>query len=755
MDPESRGKGESREIPKPRTLSDRLSEVARSSFVGRKKELAVISEAIKAAQLPFMVAFVHGPGGIGKSSLIKAALSDVGAEVQSYFMDCREIEPTPQGFQAALGNALGMGESEPDFRSVVGRLGEMEERTVLALYRYETFGLMDTWLRQEFMPALSENVFTIIAGRQAPNSAWFTTPGWHGLFREIELRELSADDAQIMLESRGLTSSEVERVKGFARGHPLALEMASAAIRTQPDLEITEGPPPKVLQQLTQAFLAGLPEKTTEVVEATSVVRRVTEPLLEALFADSNVRELFYNLQVLPFIDVTSDGLIFHDVVREVISKDLASRSPERYRSYRSHALRFLSKESRQAVARGLWQYTADLLYLIENPTVRDAFFPEGGTELRVEPASASDAGDILAITENSEPEESAQLIERWLDRHPETFFVARTRDGKPEAFYIAFEPSTVDHNILEEDPLTFAWISHLDEDPVADGERVLFIRRWLDRATGEDPSPAVGACLLDLKRAYMELRPSLRRVYAAVEDFATLAPILTPVGYTLLKKANVALGGTTYQSILLDFGPSSVDGWLEKVIGAELGVDTTHVEETKRTESPLNKHGRILTTVLFTDIVGSTERAVKLGDKRWRDIVEGHHALVRSELAKFQGREIDTAGDGFFAIFDSPAQAVQCASSISNLVGQFGIEIRAGLHLGECEATGNAVRGIAVHTGARVAAKAGAGEVMVSSTVKDALAGSDICFENRGTHTLKGIPGEWHLFAVERSRAA
>jgi len=103
---------------------------------------------------------------------------------------------------------------------------------------------------------------------------------------------------------------------------------------------------------------------------------------------------------------------------------------------------------------------------------------------------------------------------------------------------------------------------------------------------------------------------------------------------------------------------------------------------------------------------VGSTERAVKLGDKRWRDIVEGHHALVRSELAKFQGREIDTAGDGFFAIFDSPAQAVQCASSISNLIGQFGIEIRAGLHLGECEATGNAVRGIAVHTGARVAAK-------------------------------------------------
>jgi class 3 adenylate cyclase len=147
---------------------------------------------------------------------------------------------------------------------------------------------------------------------------------------------------------------------------------------------------------------------------------------------------------------------------------------------------------------------------------------------------------------------------------------------------------------------------------------------------------------------------------------------------------------------------------------------------------------------------VGSTERAVELGDSRWGDLIERHHALVRSELAKFGGREIDTAGDGFFAIFDSPAQAVQCASSIRDSVAQLGIHIRAGLHLGECEATGEAVRGIAVHVGARVAAKAGVGEVWVSKTVKDVVAGSGIRFGDRGTHTLKGIPGEWHLFAVE-----
>jgi class 3 adenylate cyclase len=159
----------------------------------------------------------------------------------------------------------------------------------------------------------------------------------------------------------------------------------------------------------------------------------------------------------------------------------------------------------------------------------------------------------------------------------------------------------------------------------------------------------------------------------------------------------------------------------------------------------------RRLVTVMFTDIVGSTERAVELGDRRWCDLLEHHHVLVRRELARSQGQEIDTAGDGFFSIFDAPARAVQCASAITQVVKQLGIEIRAGIHAGEVEALGAKVSGIAVHTGARVAGQAGASEVLVTSTVKDLVAGSAIRFEDRGVHVLKGVPGEWHLFAVQR----
>jgi class 3 adenylate cyclase/esterase/lipase len=159
----------------------------------------------------------------------------------------------------------------------------------------------------------------------------------------------------------------------------------------------------------------------------------------------------------------------------------------------------------------------------------------------------------------------------------------------------------------------------------------------------------------------------------------------------------------------------------------------------------------RVLATVLFTDIVGSSEHAVALGDREWRKRLEQHHELVRRQLVRFRGREVDTAGDGFFASFDGPARAIRCACAISEAVGEMGLDVRAGLHTGECEVVDGKVAGIAVHTGARVASQAQPGEVLVSSTVKDLVAGSEIQFTDRGVAALKGIPGEWRLFAVER----
>jgi class 3 adenylate cyclase len=158
----------------------------------------------------------------------------------------------------------------------------------------------------------------------------------------------------------------------------------------------------------------------------------------------------------------------------------------------------------------------------------------------------------------------------------------------------------------------------------------------------------------------------------------------------------------------------------------------------------------RVLTTVLFTDVVRSTERAASLGDRQWRDLLTRHHDMVRRELTAFRGREIDTAGDGFLASFDGPARAIRAATTITEKVKLMGLEIRAGLHTRECEIIGAKLTGIAVHIGARVAALAAPGEVLVSSTVKDLVAGSGLRFRERGAHELRGVPGMWQLYSVD-----
>lgn len=172
-------------------------------------------------------------------------------------------------------------------------------------------------------------------------------------------------------------------------------------------------------------------------------------------------------------------------------------------------------------------------------------------------------------------------------------------------------------------------------------------------------------------------------------------------------------------------------------------------VEEFLTGARHVHEPDRILATVMFTDIVGSTERAAALGDSRWRDLVGRHDALVRRELERHRGQPIKTLGDGFLATFDGPARGVRCAQAIADGVRSLGIEIRAGLHTGECELVGDDVAGMAVNIGARVASLAGAGEVLVSGTVKDLVVGSGIEFAERGEHQLKGVPGEWRLFSA------
>jgi class 3 adenylate cyclase len=186
-----------------------------------------------------------------------------------------------------------------------------------------------------------------------------------------------------------------------------------------------------------------------------------------------------------------------------------------------------------------------------------------------------------------------------------------------------------------------------------------------------------------------------------------------------------------------------------DHLIWADPGPILDLVEEFVTGVPPADVPDRVLVTVLFTDIVGSTEKAAALGDEAWRQLLDRHDETVRRYLERYRGREVKTTGDGFLAVFDGPARAVRCAQAIADAVGAFGLEIRAGAHTGEVELRGEDVGGVAVHAAARIAALAGPGEVLVSRTVRDLTSGSGIELAERGAHELKGVPGAWELYAA------
>ncbi len=556
----------------PRRMKDLLAKRAQENFVGRTEEMESLLQCLE-GECPLVV-HIHGIGGVGKSALVHAfsiQAQEQGASV--VILDSPLIEPTERGFLLELGNAIGV--DTPTIEEVVNGLERLGDRIFLVIETYEVFRLMDTWLRQIFVPALPEDVRVILVGREPPTPGWLTAPEWQGLFSSIALGPLDRQDALELLLHSGVSEKNSQRINRFAKGHPLTLKLAASAALERPSLDLQDMAEHKVIQELSRLFLVDVADSVTrEALEAASVARRITKSLLGAMLPDIPTQETYDKLNALAFVDSMRDGLRVHDAVHEAISASLRAADPSRHREYRRAAWQQLRSEVRKAGTRELWRYTADMLYLIENPVVREAFFPSGSQQFAVEPARSEDKTAINEITEKHEGPDSARLLRVLWNRQPQTFHVVRGEDGSIVGYYCCFDPNNVDPADLQEDPILKLWWHHEKENPAPGNQTVLFLRRWLSHEHGEAPSPVQAACWLDIKRTYMELRPKLRRVYLTVVDLPTYAPVAVKLGFNPISEAALDLDGRTYHTAMLDFGPSSVDGWLTGLVADELGIE-------------------------------------------------------------------------------------------------------------------------------------------------------------------------------------
>jgi len=550
-------------------VRDLLHRQLAGSFTGRSEELCSLRE-ILADDGPVVV-HLHGIAGIGKSRLLSTfayIAREEGATVIS--LDCRGIEPTETGMLAEL--ALANGGAPGSAEEIAARLGQVGRRVIVALDTYEVFRLMDTWLRRVFLPILPDNVRFILCGREAPVTAWLSDPGWHGLFKSIRLESLEQRDAAELLSRAGVPVEDAKYLAGICHGHPLALTLAASMRRAEP-IALRAGVGQRVVEELSRLFLADITDvQTGRALEAASVVRRVTLPILSAMLPDASPQDAQERIRALPFVQPDRDGLHIHDAVREAIASTLRADNPAQHLAYRRSAYRHFMSELRRAPASDFWRYTADLLYLLENPVVREAFFPSGSQQYAVEPAKAEDGRAILDIIARHENSPNARSLAKWWREAPETFAVTRDSRGLVAGFYSIFDPANVPGRLCREDPVTREWLDHLDRQPMPRQQRALFLRRWLSAEDGEAPSPVQAACWVDVKRKYLELRPNLRRVYLVLRDLQPYAAAAQKLGFCVLKPADLRSFNGCY-SAMLDFGPSSVDGWLARLVAGELGL--------------------------------------------------------------------------------------------------------------------------------------------------------------------------------------
>lgn len=632
-----------------RRVGDVISQRSAHQFVGRDREVAALLGMLEADEP--LITHICGIAGIGKSSLLNAfgvRAREQGATVIS--LDCRTIEPTQRGFLRELGAAIGR--ESPDPREAADRLGALGERVVLTLDTYELFRLMDNWLRQVFFAQLPVNVRVVLAGREPPVTAWWSAAGWQGLFRGLTLEPLESQEALEYLSESGFGSLEARRISRLTRGHPLALRLAASATTGQHDVDLEEVALQRVVEDLTRIFLRDIEDPLARrTLEAGSVVRRVTLPLLAAMLPDVAPQDAFERLHALPFVDLVQDGLHIHDAVQHVIATSFKAADPERYQQLRHAAWQCLRRGVRTASPSDLWRYTADMLYIIENPILREGFFPTGSHHYTFEPANARDDLSIREIIRTTEGSESAEHLVRLWESDPGVFHVGRDRIDAVSGFYCLFQPDEVDPRLLASDPVMRLWMEHLEHEPPPKGQLVLFCRRWLARDRGELPSPVQGAAWLDIKRTYMELRPRLRRIYMTIWDIETYGETAQQLGFQLLPGGQVTLDGRVYYSAVNDLGPGSVDGWLARLVGVELGENAEQgVLDTEARELVLGGQRIPLTRLEFGAFSYLYERAGKavsrenLLDEVWGQSYAGGSNVVDAVIRTLRRKLGDQA---------------------------------------------------------------------------------------------------------------
>jgi hypothetical protein len=527
-------------------LADRLSAARHRQFVGRDNERSLFQAALEAPELPFYLLHVYGPGGVGKTTLLKefAAICE-RLSVPHTYIDARNIDPSPDSFVGAL--QLAMGVTPPE--SPLDALAARGARHVILIDTYESLAPLDGWLRETFLPEMPADTMVVLAARYAPSSAWRSDPGWQNLIKVVPLRNLSSEESRDYLKRRSLPEEQHSDVLGFTHGHPLALSLVVDVFAQRGDVPFKPEDAPDVVRALLEQLVQKVPGPAHRTaLEACALVRLTTEEQLCEMLNLPDVHDLFEWLRGLSFIESGRLGIFPHDLAREALVADLKWRNPAWYNELHKRARGYYSKRLQETSGPEQQRTLFDYIFLHrENAMVRPFLEWQESGALLPDVARPEDIPALVEMVRQYEGEESAQLAERWFALQSHNIVLFRDPERQPVGFLLMVALADARPEDIEADPATRAAWRYLQANaPLRPGEAATHFRFWMGRESYQGVSAVQSVILVNMVKHYLTTRGLVYSFFPAADpDF--WAPLCAYSEMDRIAEADYEVGGRKY----------------------------------------------------------------------------------------------------------------------------------------------------------------------------------------------------------------
>ncbi|MCC9076438.1 ATP-binding protein [Litorilinea aerophila] len=557
-------------------VSARLMLERHRYFVGRAPELERFYAVVTASELPCFVLHVYGPGGVGKSSLLQEFIYLCEAEgVTAVYLDGRDMEATPALFLQVLALALGLSPAS----SPLAHLGEQQERFVLLVDTYEQLAPLDRWMRREFLPQMPDNVLVVLAGRNQPSLEWRMDPGWQSLLQVIPLRNLSPDEGRRYLSLRHVPPDQHQAILDLTYGHPLALSLVAEEFAQRPSIRFTLTEATDVIQALLERLVQKVPGPAHRAaLEASAMVRVVTEPLLSSMLNLPEVAELFAWLRDLSFVSSGQDGLYLHDLVRDTLAADLRWRNPLWYRELHRRARDFFAGHLEQTHGLEQQRILVDYVFLHRDNIMLRSFldWQMRDSHILVDRLAPEDPPQVVEMVARHEGEDSARLAAHWLNIQPESVVVYRSDAGELLGFLMMLALPQLRPEERAVDPGVQAVWSYLDQNaPLRPGEQATLFRFWMARETYQDVSAVQSLIFITILQHYLTT-PGLAVTFFLAADADFWQMLLAYANIQRLPQVDFTVGGHRYGVYYHDWRLEPPAVWLAVMAEREIAGEQT-----------------------------------------------------------------------------------------------------------------------------------------------------------------------------------